>query len=69
MSVQVNLSDEAYAVVCGLVNPSEDADEQNGVHHPGIFGPFDEIRASFPVKAFWDAVEAGDVEYDAEAGY
>lgn len=70
MTVQITLSDEAYAVVCGLVNPSLDDDNPNGVHHPGIFSEsFDEIRDSFPVAAFWGAVEAGEIEYDKEAGF
>lgn len=70
MTVQVNLSYEAYAVVCGLVNPSLDDENPEGVHNPGIFSEsFDEIRSSFPVETFWNAVKAGQIEYDPEAGF
>lgn len=60
----VQLSEEAYTVLCGLVQPSSD------VHHVGIFSEaFAELTATFPLADFHAGVKAGLVEYDEEAGY
>lgn len=67
------LSDDAYAMVCGLVAPSDDADSKRGVNHAGVFGPIEEVQANFPVTDFWAAIEGktedDDFYYDSEAGF
>lgn len=65
----VELSEEAYAMVCGLVAPSQEGDHKRGVHHAGVVGPIEEVQSAFPTDDFWKAVSDGAIEYDEEAGY
>lgn len=64
----VELSPEAYAVLCGLVQPSDDA-APDGVNHAGIFtATWDEIRAAFPAKRFHVWAASHEDFYDPDAG-
>jgi hypothetical protein len=69
----VILSPDAYATVCGLVQPSEGAGILEGgtaVYSQGIFGPWDELREVFPAETFlkW-AQENGDGSGESGNGY
>lgn len=64
----VVLSPEAYAMVCGLVAPTEEGDHKRGVWHAGVLGPIEEVQSAFPTDDFWQAVKDGAIEYDEEAG-
>ena len=75
----ITLSDEAYAMLCGLVAPSDEADETHGVNHQGISGDaWNELREKFPVNDFWAAAyvmngwdsteRPGKVNYYPDAG-
>lgn len=58
--VRVELSDEAFALVCGLVQPTKAVD-RSVVDAPR--NTWDEARACFPFAAFQIGVETGVVEY------
>jgi hypothetical protein len=61
----VVLSEEAFAVVCGLVQPSSD------VNPIGIFADepvWHELRDKFPLANFDAAASASIINYDEEAG-
>lgn len=68
MARTVTLTDEAYAMVCGLVARGQDDDYPEGVWHQGVFGPIDEVQAAFPVEDFHQAVKDGAIDYDEDAG-
>lgn len=77
----ITMSDEAYATICGLVAPSDDAiesynrktgsNETPGVNHEGITGPIEEIQRLFPREDFWAALSSvhPDDEDDAPLSY
>lgn len=61
----VTLTTEEYAVLCGLVQDSED------VEPTGIFVKTEvwaSLRETFPWERFRDAVNQGVIQYDPEAG-
>lgn len=58
----VELTTDEYAVLCGLVQPSED------VNAIGIYSDaWEGLREKFPLRDFRLAVEAGVISYDKEA--
>ena len=59
--VTVTMSKEAHAVLCGLVQPTEQVDSELISSER-----WDELRRLFPIEQFWPAVERGLVDYDAE---
>ena len=61
----VELTEEAYSVLCGLVQPSEQ------VNADGIIASepaWNELRESFPLDAFESAVRGRVITYEADAG-
>lgn len=58
------MSQEAYDVLCGLVQPSDE------VNQAGIFSPaWDELRKTFPIERFHAAIEErGEDFYMKEFG-
>lgn len=64
----VHLSDTAYVTLCGLVQPSDEADP-DGINHQGIMSEaFTQLRILFPLSDFQDGVERGLIEYHKDAG-
>jgi hypothetical protein len=63
--ISVDLTDEAYAVLCGLVQPSDDVNVDGIVADQEVW---DEIRTRFPLQDFQASVANGAVEYVEEAG-
>lgn len=62
-TVTVQLSEEAFTAVCGIVQPNSEVDSE------GIFtGAWDELRDKFPIEFFQKAVEEGRIEYLPDAG-
>ena len=61
----VMLTEDQFAVICGLVQTSED------VNADGIFpkaGVWESLREDFPIEKFHLAVHLGIISYDKEAG-
>jgi hypothetical protein len=61
MPVSIELSDAAYAVVCGLVQPSEEI-EVNGI--TASERVWEELRLAFPSHVFHANVAKGRVGYE-----
>jgi len=57
---QVALSDAAYAVVCGMVQPTDQVDSERVVANAVVW---EEVRHAFPINEFEAAVKRGDVTY------
>lgn len=58
------LSDDAYAVICGMVQGSEDVEVDQIIAPDPVW---DEIRGQFPLADFHAAVtRGGDITYDPE---
>jgi hypothetical protein len=69
----IELTDEEYAIVCGLVQPDwmnvEPPHDKDAVNHAGIFSEaWDSLREKFPLENFRDAVSDGVIDYNQEAG-
>jgi hypothetical protein len=67
----VELAEEAYIVLCGLVQPHWLTSESpTAVNHDGIYTDvWDELHATFPVGVFQTAAqERGEDFYHEEAG-
>lgn len=62
----VELSDEAFAMLCGMVHGSE---EVSGINQDGIMGNWGELQEKFPREVFEArAKEHGEDFYIHEAG-
>jgi hypothetical protein len=69
----VELTEEMYAVLCGLVQPNwlnvEPPDDKDAVNPTGIFSmAWEDLRIMFPIAAFREAVDKEIIEYEEEAG-
>lgn len=65
MTRVVELSEAAYAVVCGMVQDSEDVNEAGVIAPTGVWT---EVRQQFPLTDFWLGVKQGEITYDRKAG-
>ena len=68
----VMLTPDMFATICGLVARSEGADVLDGgeaVTHAGIFGPWDELRAIFPLDDFRLWARQKDLDAGDGVGY
>ena len=65
---KVSLSSEASALIAGMLVVPED--QIGGIAADGTDGvnPWDELRTVFPETLWHAALEAGDVEFDPDAG-
>ena len=58
--MQIDISDEAFAVVCGLVQDAELV-QSAAIYMPATV--WTELREKFPLEDFREAVAAGAVSY------
>lgn len=58
------LSADAWAVICGMVQGSEDVETTE--IYPQAEGVWEEIRRAFPIDGFTKAVRDGKIEYTPE---
>ena len=61
----VELSEAAYAVVCGMVQDSEDVNEAGVIAPTGVW---EEVRQAFPLSEFRLGVKRALITYDRRAG-
>jgi hypothetical protein len=59
----IELSEQAYAVVCGMVQMTEDVDPDGVVVEKKVW---DEVRELFPKEEFFAALVNGELSYEPE---